>query len=254
MNQMDGLWWTLGLLLPLVILQRSLHRQIQGIFLLSTRRPDLTIVLFSLLFFPGVLLHECSHYLMALLLRVRTGGFSLLPRRLEDGRLRLGYVETAPADPLREALIGAAPLLTGGLFVAFAGARQMGLPAVWESALIAVETGGDAFMSALAALPQRPDFWLWFYLTFAVSSTMLPSSSDRRGWLPLALTALLLLGISLLAGAGPWLASEAAPLLNRLLRAGAVVLAISVTVHLALLPPLYLIRRLLTRLTGLDLA
>jgi hypothetical protein len=250
---LDGLWWTLGLLLPLVILQRSLHRQIQGIFLLSTRRPDLTMVLFSLIFFPGVLLHEGSHYIMALLLRVRTGAFSLLPRRMEDGRLRLGYVETASADPIREALIGAAPLIAGGLFVAFAGARQMGLPMVWEAAINSAGTGLETVFAALAALPQRPDFWLWFYLTFAVSSTMLPSSSDRRGWLPLALTAALLLGVSLLAGAGPWLAANAAPLLNRLLRAGAMVLAISVAVHLALLPPLYLIRRVISRLTGMDL-
>jgi hypothetical protein len=251
---MDGLWWTLGLLLPLVILQRSLHRQIQGIFLLSTRRPDLTVVLFALLFLPGVLLHESSHYLMALLLRVRTGAFSLLPRRLQDGRLQLGYVETAPAGPVREALIGVAPLLAGGLFVAYAGARQMGLTSVWEAALSSAESGGEAFVSALASLPYRPDFWLWFYLTFTVSSTMLPSSSDRRGWLPVALIAILLLGVSLLVGAGPWLAAEVAPFLNRLLQAGAVVLAISVAVHTVLLPPLYLIRRLLSRFTGYDLA
>ena len=53
---------------PLLLLQRALHREIQVVFLLITRRPEITVALFSLLFFPGVLLHEGSHYLMAKIL------------------------------------------------------------------------------------------------------------------------------------------------------------------------------------------
>ena len=77
--------------------------------------------------FPGVLLHELSHFVMARLLRVRTGRFSLLPSLMEDGKLRLGFVETDETDLLREALIGTAPLITGGAAVAYLGISRLGL-------------------------------------------------------------------------------------------------------------------------------
>ena len=73
LGQIDGLVWLVVCLAPFLLVQRWLHRDIQAVFLLLTRRPELTIGLFSLLFFPGVLLHETSHFLMAVLLRVRTG-------------------------------------------------------------------------------------------------------------------------------------------------------------------------------------
>jgi len=248
---LQGLLWLLLLLGPLFLAQRSLHREIQAVFLLITRRLDFAIVLFSLLFFPGVLLHETSHYGMARLLGVRTGRFSLLPRPLPNGRLQLGFVETQATDWLRETLIGAAPLLTGGLLVAYAGVQRLGLTAAWE----ALSSGVDgAFPAALSAMFDLPDFWLWFYLAIAVSSTMLPSASDRRAWLPLGLTAALLLGIGLLAGAGPWLLANAAPYLNRALEAAALVLAISLALHVVLLPPFWLARRGLSRLSGLEVA
>ena len=177
-DNLDGLLWLLLLLGPLLILQRSLHRETQVLFLVITRRPDISIALFSLLFFPGVLLHESSHYLMARLLGVHTGRFSLLPRSMDDGRLQLGFVETASSDWFRDALIGAAPLLTGGLFVAYAGLNRLGLLALWETFTL---REGTALPDALSHLFGRPDFWVWFYLTLTVSSTMLPSASDRRG-------------------------------------------------------------------------
>jgi hypothetical protein len=248
MAQMDGLWWLLAVLGPLLILQRRLHLETQAVFLLLTRRAEITLVLFSLLFLPGVLLHELSHYLMARLLGVRTGRFSVLPQLLPDGRLQLGYVETASVDVFREALVGSAPLISGGLFVAYAGLSQMGLPGAWESAL---GGGFAAAWEALAALPGRPDFWLWFYLTFTVSSTMMPSASDRRAWLPVGLVFVGMLGLGLLLGAGPWLLDRLADPVNQALRSVALVFGIGVGVHLALLPPLWGARKALGRLTGM---
>src|SRR5512143_2626739 len=106
---------------PLLFAQRWLHREVQWVFLLITRSPSVSVGLFSLLFFPGVLLHELSHFLMARLLGVRAGRFSLLPSVVEGGKLRLGFVETAETDWVRDALIGAAPLITGGAAVAYLG-------------------------------------------------------------------------------------------------------------------------------------
>jgi hypothetical protein len=248
---LGGLFWLLVLLGPLLILQRGLHREVQAIFLILTRRPDITIVMFSLVFFPGVLLHESSHFLMARLLGVRTGRFSLLPRPLENGRLQLGYVETSSADWLRDALIGAAPLLTGGLFVAYAGLERLGLLSIWQ---LSSAGGLAALNDSLPGLFNQPDFWLWFYLTLTVSSTMLPSAADRRAWLPLGFMIAVLLGISLLAGAGNWLLENLALPLNRVFTAIAVVFGISVIVHLVLLLPLWFCRHLLSWLVKVDIA
>lgn len=235
---------TLG---PLLLSQRWLHREIQLVLYLLTRRQATTLVLFSLLFFPGVLLHESSHYLVARLLGVRTGGFSLLPSLMPDGKLRLGYVETTPADPLREALIGAAPLITGGIVVAYLGISRLGI--VPLAGLIA-QGDWSGFWQGFFTLPQRTDFWLWFYLAFTVSSTMLPSASDRRAWLPVALVLLALLGLALFAGAGPWMLANLTPWLNRALRSMATVFGVSLALHLVILLPFRLLRELILSVTG----
>jgi hypothetical protein len=247
LQNLDGLWWLLLLLGPFLLLQRRLHLEIQSALLLIFHRSDVSLALFSLIFFPGVLLHEGSHYLMARVLGVRTGRLSLLPRPLENGRLQLGYVETAKADVLRDALIGIAPLLSGGLFVAYAGIAHMGLPTIWENAF----SGSSQTLSgAISMLFARSDFWLWFYLIVAVSSTMMPSRSDRRAWLPVILAVVFLLVLGLLAGAGPWLVQNIAVPLNAALRAVAMVIAISLVVHLVLVLPFFLLVKILERLTG----
>src|SRR3989304_4802714 len=127
-----GLLWFILMLLPLVIVQRLLHRDIQAILLILTRNSQLTIGLFSILFLPGVLLHELSHFLMAKLLRVPTLGFSLFPHTLSDGRLQMGYVETEGTDIVRDSLVGLAPLIAGTLFIAYAGFYRLQISTLLE--------------------------------------------------------------------------------------------------------------------------
>lgn len=239
------------MLAPLLLVQRWLHREIQAVLLILTRRPALTIGLFSFLFFPGVALHETSHFLMARLLGVRTGRFSLLPKMLPDGKLRMGYVETNATDFLRDALIGAAPLLAGGACVAYIGISRLGLAPLSG----AIQTNAwSSLNEMLLQLPRQPDFWLWFYLTFTISSTMFPSASDRRGWLPVGLITLSLTGIALLAGAAPWMAKNLAPVLNTVLSSLATVFAISLLPHIALALPVGLLRRIISRVTGITIS
>ncbi len=236
---------------PLLLTQRWLHREIQLVLLLLTRRAGASLGMFSLLFFPGVLLHELSHYLMARVLGVRTGGFSLLPNLMPDGMLRLGYVETVPTDLLRDALIGLAPLLSGGAVVAYLGIHYLGLLPVVATVS---QANWPAFWEALRALPNQPDFWMWFYLTFTISSTMLPSASDRRAWLPIVLAVLGMAGLALLAGAGPWMLENLAPWLNRGLGALATVFGISLALHLVLLVPFRLFRGVVVAVSGVRIA
>jgi len=241
--QFTGLLWFAFLLVPLVYLQRLLHREIQIIFYLITRNKPLTIAIFSMIFFPGVFLHELSHFLMAKVLGVRTGKFSLLPKSLDTGHLQLGYVETEQTDILRDSLIGLAPIIAGTLFVAYAGVIQLRLDALWH-----VFSNGQAelFWMGLRLLPTVPDFYLWFYLTFAVSSTMLPSESDRHAWLPLGMWIGALLVLAVFSGAGVWMLNNLAPVFDPLLRSVALLFALSDIVHIVLLIPLYGIRQVMT--------
>ena len=72
LSLLTGLGWLAASLLLFLVAQRWLHREIHAVFLLITRRPGLSVGLFSLVFFPGVLLHETSHFLTARILGVRT--------------------------------------------------------------------------------------------------------------------------------------------------------------------------------------
>jgi hypothetical protein len=244
-----GFLWFILTLLPLVILQRLLHREIQAVLLIVTRSPQVTVGLFSILFFPGVFLHELSHFVMAKILRVQTGKTSLIPKSMPDGRLQMGYVETAQTDIVRDSLIGIAPLIAGSLFIAYAGLNRMGL-----DTLLGVLANGqiELFWAGLKLLPQVDDFLLWFYLAFAVSSTMMPSESDRHAWLPLGLWTAGLLTLAIFAGAGTWMFDNIAPLLNNFLGSVATLFGLSVALHIILLLPTTLLHRIVSRITGVD--
>lgn len=246
----SGLLWFISLLLPLVFLQRLLHREIQAVFLIVTRNPQLTVGLFSILFFPGVFLHELSHFVMAKLLRVRTGNFSLIPASLPDGRLQMGYVETEQTDIIRDSLIGLAPLIAGSSFIAYAGISHMQLHTLWD---VLRHGQIDLFWMGVGLLPTVKDFYLWFYLAFTVSSTMMPSESDRHAWLPLGVWAAVLFALAIIVGAGAWMLNNLAPFLNNFLGAVATLFGLSIVLHLALILPTIMTHHLVSRITGVDI-
>lgn len=117
--------------------------------------------LYTLIFLPGTILHELSHWLMAELLGVRTGEITILPEFESNppaDRARLGSVQTAKTGPLRSFLIGSAPFFTG-------------LISLW----------------VLGNLLLQGDWLLWqygliFYGIIVVGSSMLLSQEDRKSW------------------------------------------------------------------------
>lgn len=249
MEQLQGFLWFVVMLVPLILLQRMLHREIQAVFLILTRSPQITMGIFSFIFLPGVFLHELSHFLMAKILRVPTGRFSIFPHPLPNGRLLLGYVEVARTDIARDSLIGAAPLVAGTLFVAYVSVYQLDMRILWDT----LRNGQwNLFWMGVNALPHVRDFALWFYLTFVVSSTMMPSESDRHAWLELVISVGVLFAIALLVGAGPWMLDNVAPLLSGFLASVAVIFGLSSLVHVVLVLPTALVHKLLARATGVD--
>jgi len=250
MTQFTGLLAFLLMLAPLIAFQRVLHREIQIVlYIASGGNPRFTMTVFSILFFPGVILHEFSHFIMAKLLFVRTRGFSVIPKMMPEGYLRMGYVEVAETDIVRDSLIGAAPLILGNLVVAYIAIYRMHLIPLWD---VLRHGQMGLFWLGVTLLPDVKDFALWFYLTFAVSSTMLPSQSDRHAWLPLGFSVGILFSLALFAGAGSWMMTHLAPPLNAFLRSVATLFGLSAAVHGLLILPVMLIHKLLARWLGWD--
>lgn len=249
LSAFDGLLWLVVALVAVGFLQRWLHREIQAFFLILTRNPGVTQVIFALIFFPGVLLHELSHFLSAKILGVQTGKFSLIPQAQADGKLRLGYVETASGGFVRDALIGVSPLVTGSLYVAYTAIFQMKLIPLWD---LLRSWNLMGFWGNLGSVPKTPDFWLWFYLTFTISSTMMPSQSDRHAWMPVVILVVGLVGAAILAGAGTWMLANLAPPLNEFLQALAMIFGLSGLLHGLLILPFLLLHKILARVTGVD--
>ncbi len=110
----------------------------------------------------------------------------------------------------------------------------------------------ELFWMGLKLLPQVSDFYLWFYLAFAISSTMMPSESDRHAWLPLGLWTSGLLALAIFAGAGAWMLKNIAPLLNDFFGSVATLFGLSVALHTLLLLPTMLLHRIVSRVTGVD--
>lgn len=175
------LWFVVSL--PLVLLtQRWIHRHLHGLALLITGKPGWAVVLYSLVLFPGVVLHEISHWLAAKLLGVRTAGMSLLPKMSKDGAIQLGYVEyykTPDVGSVRESLIGGAPLLTGAAAILIIAYNIFDLPGLTQ---LLPSLDLTSLLLTAQNLVYTKDFLLWLYLFFVISNAMMPSASDRRAW------------------------------------------------------------------------
>ena len=193
------LWlWLLISIPPLLLVRRWISRHTQIILLLLTRHDQMAMLLNQIVFLPGVILHEVSHWLMARMVGARTISLSIWPARQADGSLRLGYVQTERVDFVREAMIGIAPLLAGSAAVVMIGYSRLAVGSL-ETAL----ASGNVyqFFQFFTGQVNTADLLIWLYLLFALSNTMLPSASDWRAW-PAVLLLLGALGLVLyVAGA-----------------------------------------------------
>lgn len=245
---------TMGILL---LLQRWIHAHLHGVSLLLTGRPDWAVVVYAIVLFPGVLLHEVSHWLAATLLGVRTGRMSLLPQHQPDGTLQLGYVEYYKGKnlgPIRESLIGGAPLLAGTGVILLIGFRVFGV----TDLSVAVQSGRiDTLAQAMAELLATPYILLWIYLIFAVSNAMLPSRSDRHAWpaflliMAVVMTVLFLIGRAIPIGP-TGLAGDLGRPVATLFGYLGIAFSIAIAVDILFMLVIALIESILSRLRGMS--
>lgn len=182
------------LLALLIELGRWVTRQVQTIGWLLTGDQNATMVGYYLLMFPGIVLHEASHYVTAKLLGIKVTNFRLGPRLRKNAKsVELGSVTVHSGGPIRDSLVGVAPFIVGTavlLAVSYLVLDVSALGAAWDA------QGWRGFIASAQAMPGTPDFWVWLYVIFTVSNAMMPSESDRKPWL---LAGLYVAGLLLLA-------------------------------------------------------
>lgn len=132
------------------------------------RHQHIVIQLLSVLFLPGVVVHELSHLLTASILFVPTGEIEFLPE-IRGNEVKMGSVSIAQTDPIRRFFIGVAPLVVGlsVLFLLF-----------WY------------FIPHLTLISWQT--LLLLYAVFEVSNTMFSSKKDMEGAIGLLAVIILL--------------------------------------------------------------
>lgn len=144
----------------LYLLSRKISQNIYLVFLKVFKNRRISIYFFSLLFLPGTIIHELSHFFAALFTLVPIAGVDLMPR-IEGDNVQLGSVRVAKTDLLRSAIISFAPFVVG-ITLMLAGSwyiLQYNLYADWIIIAITV------------------------YFIFQISNTMFLSRSDLKGGL-----------------------------------------------------------------------
>lgn len=138
---------------------------------------------------PGTALHELSHFLMCVVLRVPAEAPVLFkPERNEDGSMTLGYVNHAETDPFRGALIAIAPVLVVPLLLL---------------GLFALLFGGEIVSDPILAVKSAPVWKIVIaaYITISAGTGAFPSPGDHIGFIGGAMLGVLLAVVIYFAGA-----------------------------------------------------
>lgn len=186
------------LLVALIGARNVIASHLQGITYLVTGKKRLGLFLYSLMFLPGVIVHEISHFFVAAFLGVRTGDIHIFPSgKTEDGNERLGSVQVAKSDIFRSSLIGIAPLIIGSIVIIALTTWQF--PDLLKS-LMTFERPLNQLLIESGKIFTEPLNFVWIYLIFAISNTMFVSKSDRRAWPALIIVLAILTIVAIIIG------------------------------------------------------
>lgn len=140
-------------ILILYVVSRYMLTELFHFLHLFIRRRDLIFSTIAVIFLPGTILHELSHYLAATILFLQVGEIHIMPSWKEN-HLQLGRVTYRKADVVRSIIVGVAPFFGALFFFWFVGAFHL-----FPSVHIAIT--------------------LFFgYLLFSISANMFSSKQD----------------------------------------------------------------------------
>ncbi len=166
---------TLVLFVALYWVSRRLAQSFMTTSYLLTGNENIASALYIVFVWPGTLLHETSHWLMAKLLGVKTGNISVMPKFSRKGPVRLGSVEVKGGNLLQMILIGVAPFFVGSFLTVWVSRGLVDL------ALIQALWDDFSFTQVgviIQALREKPDNLLGLYFLFTASDAMFLSGSD----------------------------------------------------------------------------
>jgi len=131
------------------------------------------IWLWSVIFLPGTIIHEMSHFLAAAATGAKTGKVEVLPEILEKNwesetsskGAVLGYVQVQKLDPIRGFLVGMAPFFVGLSIL------------IWLASLL-----GNSYSNQ-----SWPLFIFEIYIFFTLANSFFPSWTDIKQVLPLVI-------------------------------------------------------------------
>lgn len=190
------------------------------------------IWLWSIIFLPGTIFHEVSHFLVAAATGAKTGKIEIFPEILEKNweaeetgkGVALGYVQTQNLNPIRGFLVGMAPFILGLAFL------------IWLASLL--ET---SFNSGTIKL-----FLFEIYIFFTVANSFFPSWPDIKQTLPLVII-LITAGIVALIFGFQLQFKEAQPQIQNLVEILSFALLVSVIVNTLVLGILLIINKIIKR-------
>jgi len=148
--------------------------------------PALKKIVYYLILFPGVVLHELSHLLFCLLTGTKITDVSLFfPQRKEDGSLELGHVAHESRWGPVNAVLGLAPLIL--LPFALLVITHFLTPVSFSDIF---NTSAKLWLLEIFSLEfvtQHPlKAAAWFYLALSIALATIPSRADLKS-LPLLL-------------------------------------------------------------------
>lgn len=193
---------------------------------------NVLIWVWSVIFLPGTIIHEISHFLAAAATGARTGKIEIFPEFIEDildeegdekRGVALGYVQVARMNPLQGFIVGVAPFVSGMALL------------IWLASLMRVNYLSENIWPLLFQT----------YLFFIIGNSFFPSWADMKQTLPLIFLGLVagllawFFGFQLLIGSS----SSVWGILDAMTSA----LLISIVINLCLIGALVLINKKLHR-------
>lgn len=176
------LWIILALFALLFFLTKHFSQTLYNLIYALTHSRTFPISILALIFFPGIVVHELSHWITAELIRVRTGEITLYPVIEEHGGVRLGSVAIERTDPFRRLTVGLAPIILGIVLLA-------SLTLVWKQYLgstlnvdLASVLTLNPNWAAVQKLLSSPFTYGYIYASFVIGSTMYSSKKDLEGF------------------------------------------------------------------------
>lgn len=142
-----------GQIFLLYFISRLVINDLFHVLRLFIRKERIVFTIVTMLFLPGTIIHELSHFIVAISLMLRVREVSIFPK-FEENYIRLGSVVYEKKDYIRGILVGIAPIFAGLFFFWFIGHFNL------------FNYGGTLLEAVLV------------YLIFVVSSTMFSSKQD----------------------------------------------------------------------------